>query len=69
MFGELAVRSGAMTEDELVGLLYHQTVRGKPISLILAELGFAEADDLEDHFSEYRTSCGARDKREPVASL
>jgi len=68
MFGELAVKSGAMAEDELIVLLYHQSVRGKPMALILAELGFAAVGDLEEHFAEYRISCGVGDKMQPAAA-
>ncbi len=68
LFGQLAIQAGFMTEDELVVLLYQQSVRGKAMPLILAELGFAEPDDLEEHFAEYRISCGFREKMELTAT-
>ena len=69
MFGELAVQSGAMTEDELILLLYQQSVRTKSMPLILGELGFAATDDIETHFAEYRLACGAADKMAPKIAI
>ena len=67
MFGELAVQNGLMTEDDLSGLLYQQTIRGKSMALILVELGFASAEDIDGHLSEYRLANGAGAKMEPVS--
>lgn len=68
MFGELAIQAGFMTEDDLMALLYHQSTRGKPMSQILGELGFADPDDLQEHLAEYRGECGVANRAEPATA-
>jgi len=67
LFGELAVQHGFLAEDDLSGLLYQQSQRGNSMALILVELGFAEANDIDEQLAEYHFTCGARAKMEPVA--
>jgi len=64
MFGELAVQKEFMTEEELLGLLYQQSLRGDSMALILVELGFADASDIDEQLAEYRLTCGAEAKME-----
>ena len=61
MFGELAISESLLTEDELVGLLYRQSLRAQPIGQIVVELGFASADEIERHLTDYRAKCHAKD--------
>ncbi|MCA9231043.1 MAG: hypothetical protein KDA57_10345 [Planctomycetales bacterium] len=55
-FGELAVRAQLLTQEELASLLFHQSVRVKPMAKILVEMGFASTSDIDEHFAEYRAA-------------
>jgi len=68
MFGEIAVQNGFMTQDDLSGLLYNQTQQGDSMALILVELGFASANDIDDQLAEYRLTCGAGAKIESATA-
>jgi hypothetical protein len=54
MFGELAVKLGYLTADELTQLLHEQAVRVRSFCEILADAGILSADAVAKHFSDYR---------------
>jgi hypothetical protein len=59
MFGELAVNASMLTEDELSDLLYRQASRAQPIASIVVALGLVSAEDVQQHFIDYRAKSSA----------
>jgi len=68
MFGKLAIQAGFMTKDELMGLLFQQSVQEKPMPQVLTELKLVEAGDIEEQLAEFSNACGGADRREPVTA-
>jgi hypothetical protein len=56
MFGELAVKLGYLTADDLAQLLHEQSVRVRPFSEILIEADILPAATVERHYREYRSA-------------
>ncbi len=56
LFGEIAVKAGMLSEDDLESLLYRQSIRTLPMSKIIVELGFVTADVAEECLVEYRST-------------
>jgi hypothetical protein len=54
MFGELAVRLGYLTDQDVAQLLTEQASRALPIVEVLVENGFLSAEATEQHYAEYR---------------
>jgi hypothetical protein len=54
MFGELAVKLGYLTPDDLGHLIHEQSVRLKPFQEILVEAGMLSAEVVAQHAREYR---------------
>ena len=52
-FGELAVEADMLTPEELSGLLYQQSVRVKPITEILVEIGCVESQQVDQLMHVY----------------
>ncbi|NOY42964.1 MAG: hypothetical protein GXP26_14155 [Planctomycetes bacterium] len=55
LFGELAVKAGMISEDELESLLYRQSTCTLPMVKIIVELGFVTADVAQECLVEYRS--------------
>jgi hypothetical protein len=53
-FGELAVRLGYLTDDDISQLLAEQERRATPLLDVLVENDFLSADLAEQHYAEYR---------------
>jgi hypothetical protein len=53
-FGELAVRLGYLTDDDITFLLAEQEGRAKPLLDVLVENDFLSAEVVEQHYAEYR---------------
>jgi hypothetical protein len=53
-FGELAVRLGYLTDDDLAQLLAEQEGRAKPLIDLLVDNEFLSAEVAEQHYAEYR---------------
>ena len=54
MFGEIAVESGLLTEEDLAVILYHQSISVPPISEILVELGIMSPYEVDSLLQEFR---------------
>jgi len=54
MFGELAVRLGYLTEEEIAQLLAEQAGRAMPLAEVLVDNGFLSSELAEQHYAEYR---------------
>jgi len=54
LFGELAMRLGYLSEQELSDLLAEQAVRVKPLIDILAENDILSPEACDFHYAEYR---------------
>ena len=54
MFGELAVRLGYLTEEDIAQLLAEQAGRAMPLLEVLVENGFLTSELAEHHYAEYR---------------
>ncbi len=54
MFGEIAVRLGYLSEEELSTLLDEQAARELPLDEVLVEHGFLSREAVEYHFTEFR---------------
>jgi hypothetical protein len=54
LFGEIAVRLGYLTEEQLAELLAEQASRAQPLAEVLVENGFISAALAEQHYAEYR---------------
>jgi hypothetical protein len=54
LFGELAVRLGYLTEQDVAQLLAEQASRAMPLVEVLVENGFVSAEAAEHHYAEYR---------------
>jgi hypothetical protein len=54
LFGELAVRMGHLTDDDVSTLLAEQASRATPLLEVLVDNGFLSADGAERHYAEYR---------------
>lgn len=54
MFGELAVRLGYLSEQDVTKLLAEQASRAMPLLEVLVENGFLSAEDAERHYADYR---------------
>ncbi len=68
LFGELAVKLGYLTEEDLAWLLHEQAVRVKPFTELLAELGILTAEDVEKQFRAYRQALEPVDEGELTAT-
>ncbi|MBA3483322.1 MAG: hypothetical protein H0T51_16055 [Pirellulales bacterium] len=53
-FGELAVRLGYLTDDDITQLLAEQERRAMPLLDVLVENDFLSAQVAEQHYAEYR---------------
>jgi hypothetical protein len=53
-FGELAVRLGYLTDDDIAQLLAQQEKRARPLLEVLVENDFLSAEVAEQHYAEYR---------------
>jgi hypothetical protein len=53
-FGELAVRLGFLTAEDLTQLLAEQERRAKPLIDVLVDEDFLSAEDVEHHYAVYR---------------
>jgi hypothetical protein len=53
-FGELAVRLGYLTDDDISHLLAEQERRATPLLDVLVENDFLSAELAEQHYAEYR---------------
>ena len=53
-FGELAVRLGYLTDDDISQLLAEQERRATPLLEVLVENDFLSAELAEQHYAEYR---------------
>jgi hypothetical protein len=60
-FGELAVRLGYLTDDDISQLLAEQERRATPLLDVLVENDFLSAEVAEQHYAEYRR-CLQRDR-------
>jgi hypothetical protein len=54
MFGEIAVRLGYLTEDDLSRLLAEQAAQAKPLGDVLVENGFLAREESEQYFAQFR---------------
>jgi len=54
LFGEIAVRLGYLTPEDLADLLAEQAAQAKPLLEVLVENHFLSADEAEHHYAEYR---------------
>jgi hypothetical protein len=54
LFGELAVKAGYISGEELASLIHEQTTRVRPFSDILVELEILSPEVVDDHIREYR---------------
>ena len=54
LFGELAVNLGFITEEELAGLIFLQSVRQQPMSEIIIENGVASESEVQESLTNYR---------------
>ena len=54
LFGELAVKLGFITEEELAGLIFLQSVRQQPMSEIIIENGVASESEVQESLANYR---------------
>jgi hypothetical protein len=54
LFGELAVRLGYLTEEDIAQLLAEQAGRAMPLLEVLVENGFLTSELAEQHYAEYR---------------
>jgi hypothetical protein len=54
LFGELAVRMGYLTEDDVSKLLAEQASRAQPLMDVLVENDFLSPEMAEHHFAEFR---------------
>ena len=54
LFGELAVKLGFITEEELAGLIFLQSVRQKPMTEIMIANGFVSEDEVQEGLTKYR---------------
>ena len=60
-FGELALESRLLSENELASLLYYQSVRVKPMVEIIIEKGFLNDEAAHELWRTYRrTECQAQ---------
>jgi hypothetical protein len=64
MFGELAVKLGYLTAEELALLLHEQSLRVRPFAEILVETGILSADAVEKHFRDFRRALEPADEAE-----
>lgn len=67
LFGELAIKAGMLSEDELDSLLYRQSTRTLPMPKIVVELGFVTADVAQECLVEYRSETS--NAEEPLGAL
>jgi hypothetical protein len=54
LFGELAVRLGYLTEEDIAQLLAEQASRAIPLMEVLVDNGFLSSEFAEQHYAEYR---------------
>lgn len=54
LFGELAVKAGYLSAEDLSRLIHEQGQRVKPFSDVLVEAGILSVETVERHFGEYR---------------
>lgn len=67
LFGELAVRLGYLTDDDLQQLLVEQAARATPLADVLIDHGFLSSEVVELHYAEYRR-CLQNDQQQLVAA-
>lgn len=53
-FGEIAVEAGLLTSEDLAIVLYHQSVRVRPLSEILVEMGFTSQREIDQQTQAYQ---------------
>ncbi len=54
LFGELAVEQGFITEEELAGLIFLQSVRQQPMTEILVEQKMITESEIQEILTQYR---------------
>ncbi len=68
LFGDLALKAGILTEDDLSSLLYHQSVRVRPMESIVTDLGFATVEVIENSLAKYRAVTHAPEELQPASA-
>lgn len=68
-FGELAVKAGLLTSNELAQLVFEQMTRSKPLGEVLVELGILQRDMVNRYAREYRQSTGKQEAPELAAAV
>jgi hypothetical protein len=68
MFGEMAVKLGYLTPEELALLLHEQAVRVRPFSEIVVEANILPAETVERHYRDYRRALEPAEEAELTAS-
>ena len=66
LFGELAVEAGFLSEEELAGQIYLQSLRVQTLVDILVEQGHLPADVADEHLASYRKENQQAENLEPV---
>ena len=69
MFGELAVRLGHLTDEDVTKLLAEQASRAMPLLEVLVDNGFLSAEAAELHYAEYRRCMQAANAELATASV
>jgi hypothetical protein len=69
LFGEIAVRLGYLTDDELSRLLAEQVGQSQPLGDVLVENGFITRAEAEQHYAEFRQCMKAAESATALATV
>lgn len=68
-FGELAVKAGFLTAEQLAQLVLEQATRSKPFAEVLVDLGILPRDAVNRYAREYRRSAENQEAPEFAAAV
>lgn len=67
LFGELAIKAGYLTAEELSQLVQEQTRRAVPLHELLVEVGILTPEDADRHYRDFRRVMEQADEPEMAA--